>query len=187
MAYSPTTQWGRSHFTEETGAWRGRVTFSVSLNSVSGEADIQTLKAPLVITTGAWDTAVAWAQESEFLGLNLVPSPAANCALLLVLQGRLTAVSISIGLWKWSDAGKLFNTAPDSTRAVMNYQLLLLPAGGSYGRVWPEGCGPGPGTNLFWGQREICVRGKLWNYGWYEIGWNKNQGINFPKVPFKKW
>lgn len=44
---------------------------------------------------------------------------------------------------KWSDAGKVFNTAPCVTRAVMNNQRLLLHTGGGRATVgvWPEGCG----------------------------------------------
>lgn len=35
---------------------------------------------------------------------------------------------------EWSDAATRFNTAPNATRAVMNYKLLLLHAGGGYSR-----------------------------------------------------
>lgn len=183
IIYSLTTLWGRSHFTdEEAEAGRGRVIFLVSFNSKWPSWHLNwsgALKAPLFITESAWDAAVARAQESDSLGLNV-------CALQ-----KLMVIPVSIGLlWEWNGLMQAHGLTQHRTRPGQSWTISFCyytPVGATLGAWLSSSCmcfGPGPGTNLLRGQRETCVWEKLWNCGWYGMGRNKNQEINFHKVPF---
>lgn len=133
--------------------------------------------------------------------------PMANCAIeqITLLFGSSQEANGSICLiglwWEWNGLMQaVFNTAPGVTRAVMNYPLLWLHAGGGYwrgmaGGLWCKGSSQIRLCLLLLGalvlaqawifseiKKEPCV----WNCGWWEMERNKHQGTDLHKIPFFK-